>query len=312
MSTHNNTFRSVILGIIIIALHSFADVSKVIKVASAGSDAELPFALVRIPEMGILHCDERGITEIRNEDANKKTLHISAFQHEPAQVKYDDIKGDTALIRLVPSFKTLAEINIKPWIKDRDIKFGKNKHKFFWNTMYWLSPYREDSVLRIPTPFDIGVEINAPEGKANVLKTFGLNAKYTDSTLSEFDVWLNIYDVTDHVPTDQESIPVPAYEPIMIHFSKDQLNRKEKEYRYEFDDPLILPEKAVIIVNWSWCKENDKFITEGEKLELICTKTGKYYAEGNPYKEYYNYAEFFNSAKLSPFFWEYTQYSLPE
>ncbi len=282
-----------------------------IKATSEETGKAIPFTDIIIKGTGVVHTDDAGIAKVLLSECKGKTLTVSSYGHLSKPFTINEETSDTLIVRMKETSLPIINEDISKLKKDKKFKIGRTKRNLhFFNNGYFTAPAKIDSIKSKAQPYELGVQINAPEGKVNVLNAFGINILPKDSMFNQLNFTLYIYDVTGIQPGDSLKTPTPVYKPIPVHYSINDVNKKRKEFRYDFPEPLILPSKTVIVVDWSYCEKDGHYTTEGNLLTFLATKTGEWYWEGNPYKEYN--PPYVGKKKYSPYFWEYSQYSLPE
>lgn len=289
----------------------------IIKVVGEDSSDPLPFSIIRIQNQDLIYTDEEGIASVTGSSLQGKEYTVASYGHYPKKMVIPENFTDTILISLKESPVSLKEAIVRPLKKDKDIKMGRQKLNLgLFNRGVLYAPMNDSTYLDVGDSisgkfhFHYGFEFKTPEKKLFRLRAFGINILPSDSMLTRIDYYISIYDVAGHDPNDTITIPTPIYPPIKVEYSLDQVDKKDRAFRYVFPEPLDLPEEAVVIVVLVNPKENGEYITEGKRLNVLVTKNGKWYEEGNPYKEYN--PPYTGKKKYTPYFWEYTQYSLPE
>lgn len=303
-------FLIVVLSVIFYLGCYASDDAVVIKVISAENGDALPYSSVMVLNKGMRHTDERGVAVLNANECRGAAFAVTCFGYATESFVLEGTQ-DTVFVRLKESPVMLAETVVRPMKKDKDITVGRQKLNLgIFNKGKFYPPFMPDSTLRELEPYEFGFEFKAPENKLNRLRAFGMNVLPGDSMLNQLDITISIYDMEGHDPLDTITIPTPIMEPIQLKYKASEVNRSRKEFRYEFPAPIDLPTETIIIVNIRWSMEDGIYTTEGKELAVLLTRNGKWYKEGNPYKEYN--PPYSGKKKHTPFFWEYTQYSLPE
>lgn len=288
--------------------------SIVIKVVAKDTSEGLPFSIVRIPNVGSKNTDCNGILKINWENSAGKEMMVSSFGYDDHMLKLPMSPLDTISVELVSSPTLLKEIVIKPLKKDKDITKGKVRANLgFFNTGYFnVNPDHDiDSITGRLFEYSIGIPIEAKRGKINYLRSFGINVVPCDSMVEEMTFILNIYDVTGHDLIDTLSAPKLANPPIVVKYRADQVDRKKKEFKYVLPEPIVLPQEAVIMVDGTWYDDQGNSFLRGKYFKIRFSRIAVDYMEGNPYKRRFQ-SDFLGLKDPSPYFFEYTQYSLPD
>ena len=237
---------------------------------------------------------------------------ISSFGHKTKVIPIHLDATDSIVVRLQEVPTSLQEVTALPLIKEKDVTMGRQKLNlgFINTTEFNINPaYQRDSVTGRIYESELGVEFKADKGKINRLKTFGINVIPTESMIEELTFILEIYDMTE-TPLDSNAVPQLAYPPIRVKYKSDLVNRKKREFRYDFPEPIDLPKECIIIVSLTWFDENGECNLKGTRLRALTTRNCLFYKEGNPYK--LAFPPFLSKKLPSPFFWEYTSYFINE
>lgn len=299
------------VAFITVVSYSFASDIITVRSVSDESGEEIPFANIIIKDTGVVHTDANGLGRILLSECNGKNLSASTYgyQSEPFYISEDS--GDTVCVRMREIPSLTPDTDMGALKKCKDFKIGRTKRNLrFFNNGYFNAPPSEDSARAKSSPYELGMRINAPEGKVNVLNSFGINILPKDSMLNQLDFTLYVYDVAGFQQSDSLCMPTPICKPIPIHFSIDCVDKKQREFRYDFLQPIVLPAQTVIVVDWDYCEKDGECTTVGKWLPVLVTKTGEWYSDGNPYREYN--PDYVGKKKYSPFFWEFSQYILNE
>lgn len=278
----------------------------VFRITSEETGEALPFAAMDIKGAYMLNADSLGVISLLSIPENTDTAILYAFNHKSKSISLSGLGiNDSIVIQLKPSYISLPES--KALIKDKDITKGKIDLRKFRKWNYQIHKRRENIDTTVNEKWvRPGIVIKAKKNKLNVLKAFGVNVLISDTIEPVFNFVLKIYDISDKKTDDVTAMPSPVCDPIIVTMSKEQVGMDG--FRYEFPDPIPLPQKAVIIVEWG---ENPP-ATENYTLDLVSSLDGNWFYYGNPYLITERRGLFFMRASCTPYFWEYTQYSIPE
>lgn len=272
-----------------------------LRVVSEETGEPLPFSIIELDNGKFLTTDTNGLINLAVVAPKGKPVAVTSFYHKKKNLYLEEPDvPDTVTIRLKPSFTSLNEVKVRPLKKDKDIFIGKYSI---------LKPEFIDGKILIKehpeTWWISGVRINANKNKLNVLKAFGVNVVASDTMPQQFVFRLSIYDVSGEKPDDPRNLPTPAVEPIYVLMDKDSVT--QQGFRFELPEPVDLPSRAVICVTYPSLDVLD----EHHAIDFVSSDTGDWFVYGNPY-----YLRPRNIIGLrptySPYFWEYTQYSLPK
>ncbi|MBD5357580.1 MAG: carboxypeptidase-like regulatory domain-containing protein [Bacteroides sp.] len=301
---------SILFVLCLFTLSVMAEKGPWVKVVSEDTGEPLPFSVIELVNGWFITTDTNGIANISHFRILPDTIAITSFNHDKKKLTLNGINPlDTITIKLSPSFVSLNEVTARPFLKYKDITIGKKKslvNEFCGIRIVPNPSYNpNDTASNNERWVNLGVKITAPKNTLNVLKAFGVNVVPTENTPKNFIFKLIIYDVSGKKPKDPKDIPTPVCEPLYVVMDRDSIT--EQGFRYELPQPIDLPEKAVIIVKYAQFNP----LKEGEAIDLVETLSGKGFFYGNPYYES-SHTIFKIRVSLSPFFWEYTQYSLPK
>lgn len=284
-----------------------------LSVLSDKTSEPLPFSIIRIPNIGVWRTDSLGNVSINlSKTKIRCDLMISSFGHMTKEISVPLDSTDNLVVRLQEVSTPLPDVTVLPLIKEKDITMGRQTLNlgFINTTEFNIDPtYPMDSITGRIYENELGVEFKAAKGRINRLKTFGINVIPTKSMIEELTFILEIYDMT-RTPADSNAVPQLAYPPIRVKYRSDLVNRKKKEFRYEFPEPIDLPKECIVIVSLTWFDENGKSNLKGSRLRAHTTRNCLFYKEGNPYK--LAFPPFLSKKLPSPFFWEYTSYIINE
>lgn len=273
-----------------------------LRVVSEDTGEPLPFSIIELDNGKFLTTDTNGLINLAVVAPKGKPLAVTSFYHKKKNLNLEEPDvPDTVTIRLKPSFMSLNEVRVRPLKKDKDIFRGKYSV---------LKPEFIDGKFinkgEVPEKWYIeGVRINAKKNKLNVLKAFGVNVVPSDTMPQQFVFRLSIYDVSGKKPDDPRNLPTPVVEPIYVLMDKDSIT--PQGFRFELPEPIDLPSRAVICVSYPTIDILDRH----HVIDFVSSDTGDFFLYGNPY---YLYPRNIIGLRLtySPYFWEYTQYSLPK
>lgn len=280
-----------------------------LKVVSEETCEQLPFSIIELDNGLFFTTDDNGIADLSPLNPMPDYISVKSFNHEKKTLQTSTLlPSDTLTVKLSPTFVLLKEVEAKPLNKVKDIYIGKKSSLSNEFASHCLIP----KPANMP-PKDkndkwsyFGVRINASKNTRNVLKAFGINVQLSPNTPKYFVFKIMIYDVSEDKPKNPRDLPAQACEPIYVLMNRDSIT--DQGFRYELPEPLDLPDKAVLIVRDG---EVLNSMEEGQSIDFVTTFSGSGFLYGNPYYPT-SHTIFRIKTTFSPFFWEYTQYSLPK
>lgn len=238
---------------------------QILQISDCQSNEPIPYGNIFMKAAGIgFTTDSMGLRRIdlKKWITDNDTVICSAFGYEKNYTvldKYNLNTYDTIKVMLNPKPIELPEIPISPknGTKVKRHVIGKRNNHGLFKCLY----YDMDSTF-LMNDFTSGYEIKTNKGFSELTK-FGFYIMPHQQMLSNMKFRINIYDMA-HISGDSSDNFIPITEPLYVVYSKEKV--KDNKFTYEFSNPVILPQRAMVEIEFLEPMNGEYIITKGNGI----------------------------------------------
>lgn len=243
-------YFSLLLSFITIVSAKSAEIQPIpIKVIDTDNNTPIPYCYIRLKNHPIgTMTDDSGKALIKVfEEFKTDSLEFSSIGYETVYIPYNNIiqRGDSIEIRIHKQIYSLPEVLIIPK-ETKSIQKGKKRQSGLT-----MQAYHERQGATY------GFEING-KNKRTWLEAFGFFCKEAPDMMSSMKFRINIYDASNVKGKETKAFISYQNEPIYVDYSKAQII--DGKFRYTFPDPIILPQKAMVEIEFLEDMKKDEYI----------------------------------------------------